>query len=295
MPFRLTNPLATFQAHMDDCLRPHMDDFVVCYLDDILIYSEDLAQHEGHVTKQSERLREYGLFCRAEKCEFSVKKVGFLGFVISPDRIGMEADRIATIEDWPTPKSVKDVQVLMSYTNFYQRFVKKYAKVTAPITDLLKKPSAGGSKKWKWRREADAAFQKLKRAFTKVPILQHFDADKPITPRSDASGFAIAGIFNQFDGFEVLKPTSFYSRKCNPAEQNYDTYNREFLVIVASMKQCRHHPKGARYKILIQCDHKNLEHFWTTMVLSCRLARWAGIVRESGIPLINEFSLLNLY
>jgi hypothetical protein len=58
-----------------------MDDFVVCYLDDILIYSEDPAQHEGHVTKVLERLREYGLYCKPEKCEFSVKKVGFLGFV----------------------------------------------------------------------------------------------------------------------------------------------------------------------------------------------------------------------
>jgi hypothetical protein len=69
-----------------------------------------------------------------------VKKVGFLGFVVSPDGIEMEADRIATIEDWPKPKSVKDVQVLMGFTNFYRRFVKKYAKVTAPLTDLLKKP-----------------------------------------------------------------------------------------------------------------------------------------------------------
>jgi hypothetical protein len=50
-----------------------MDDFVVCYLNDILIYSEDPAQHEGHVTKVLERLREYGWYCKAEKREFSVK------------------------------------------------------------------------------------------------------------------------------------------------------------------------------------------------------------------------------
>jgi hypothetical protein len=67
-----------------------------------------------------------------------VKKVGFLGFVISPDGIEMEADKIATIEDWPTPRSVKDVQVLMGFTNFYRRFVKRYAKATALITDLTK-------------------------------------------------------------------------------------------------------------------------------------------------------------
>jgi hypothetical protein len=64
--------------------------------------------------------------------------------VIFPDGIEMETDGIATIEDWPTPRSVKDVQVLMGFTNFYRRFVKKYAKVTAPITNLLKK-----SEKWK--------------------------------------------------------------------------------------------------------------------------------------------------
>jgi hypothetical protein len=275
MPFGLTNAPATFQAYMDDCLRPYKDEFVVCYLDDILIYSEDPAQHEDHVRKVLERLREYGLYCKAEKCEFSVKKVGFLGFVVSPDGIEMEADRIATIEDWPTPKSVKDVQVLMGFTNFYRRFVKKYAKVTAPISDLLKKEASG---KWEWTQHAEIALQKLKRAFTEAPILQHFDPEKPITLQTDASGFAIAGILNQFDGFGVLRPTSFYSRKCTPAEQNYDTYDRELLAIVVAMKQWRHHLEGARYKILIQCDHKNLEYFQTSKVLSRRQARWAEIL-----------------
>jgi hypothetical protein len=68
IPFGLTNALATFQVYMDYCLRPHMDDFVVYYLDDILIYLEVPAAHDGHVTKVLERLREYGLNCKAEKC-----------------------------------------------------------------------------------------------------------------------------------------------------------------------------------------------------------------------------------
>jgi hypothetical protein len=63
-----------------------------------------------------------------------------------------------------------------------------------------------------------------------------------------------------------------------PAEQNYDTYDRELLAIVASMKQWRHHLEGARYKILIQCDHKNLVYFQTTKVLSRRQARGAEIL-----------------
>jgi hypothetical protein len=58
---------------------------------------------------------------------------------------------------------------------------------------LLKK----SREKWEWTREADAALQKVKRAFTEAPILQHFDAEEPITFQTDASGFAIAGILNQ--------------------------------------------------------------------------------------------------
>jgi hypothetical protein len=50
------------------------------------------------------------------------------------------------------------------------------------------------------------------------------------------------------------------------------------LAIVVAMKQWRHHLEGARYKILIQCDHKNLEYFQTSKVLSRRQARWAEIL-----------------
>jgi hypothetical protein len=81
---------------------------------------------------------------------------------------------------------VKDVQVFMGFTNFYQRFVKKYAKVTAHITDLLKRPD--GSVKWEWSRDVDMALQKVKSAFTEAPILQHFNPEKPITLQTDASG-----------------------------------------------------------------------------------------------------------
>jgi len=244
MPFGLTNAPATFQSYIDDCLWPYIDDFAVCYLDDILIYSADRKEHVEHVRQVLQRLREFGLYCKAEKCQFGVSEVGFLGCVITSDGVGMELDRISTIEDWPTPKSVRDVQVLLGFTNFYRRFIRKYAKVTLPLTELVKKTEASprGKKgthtaKWEWTRQAELAFRKLKRTFTEAPILQHCDPAKPIILQTDASGFAIAGILNQYDGFGVLRPVNFYSRKCSSAEQNYDTYERELLAIVDTLKQ----------------------------------------------------------
>jgi len=156
MPFGLKNAPATSQAYIDDCLRPYIDNFTIWYLDDILIYSTNEKEHEDHVRKVLQRLQEFGLYCKAEKWQFGVREVSFLGFVINSDGIGMESDRISTIEDWPTLESVRDVQVLLGFRNFYRIFIRKYAKVTAPISNLLKKQ---GSWKWEWTRDAELAFR----------------------------------------------------------------------------------------------------------------------------------------
>jgi hypothetical protein len=150
-----------------------------------------------------QRLREFGLYCNAEKCQFGVSEESFLGFVITPDGVGMESDRISTIEDWLTQKSVRDIQVLLGFTNFYRRFIRKYAKITLPLTELLKKSETSRGKKsedsakCEWTRESEFAFRKLKGTFTEAPILQHFYPAKPIIFQTDIPGFAIAGIPNQ--------------------------------------------------------------------------------------------------
>ena len=46
MPFRLCNAPATFQAMMDDLFHDKLDEGVVIYLDDILIYAENMAEHQ---------------------------------------------------------------------------------------------------------------------------------------------------------------------------------------------------------------------------------------------------------
>jgi len=127
------------------------------------------------------------------------------------------------------------------------------------------------------------AFRKIKRTFTEASILQHFDPPKPIILQTDASGFAIAGILNQYDVFGVVKPVNFYSRECSPGEQKYDTYDWELSAIMETLKQWRHYLEGANYKVLIRCDHKNLEKFQTSKVLSRRQARWSEILSAYDI------------
>ena len=147
------------------------------------------------------------------KCEFGVKKVGFLGFVISPDGVGKEGDRVACIEDWPTPDSVKDVQVFLDLRIFIGISSADTRRFQRRSRTSLKRPRPSGNGPAKPTEPSRSSNGCLaKRQNCKTIVLQ-----------TDASGYAIAGILNQYDGFGTLQPVSFYSRKCTPAEQNYAT------------------------------------------------------------------------
>ena len=87
MPFGLTNAPAVFQALINDVLRDFLHCFVFVYLDDILIFSRDPVQHTEHVHLVLQWLLENRLFVKAEKCEFHVPSVQFLGFIIESGQV----------------------------------------------------------------------------------------------------------------------------------------------------------------------------------------------------------------
>ena len=85
IPFGLTNAPATFQAYINDALRPFLDRFCTAYLDDILIYSENEEQHIEHVKQILEALTKAGLQVKPQKCEFHTNNVEYLGFIITTE------------------------------------------------------------------------------------------------------------------------------------------------------------------------------------------------------------------
>jgi hypothetical protein len=67
-------------------------------------------------------------------------------------------------------------------------------------------------------------------------------------------------------------PTSYYLKKMNPAERNYDIYDKELLAIVKTLKEFRAKLMSVE-NMLILTDHKNLEYFITIKMLNSRQAR----------------------
>ncbi|KAK8991159.1 hypothetical protein V6N11_062183 [Hibiscus sabdariffa] len=97
MPFGLTNAPAAFMDMMNRVFRSYLDQFVVVFIDDILIYSRSEAEHVEHLRIVLQTLRDHQLYAKLSKCEFWLKKVTFMGHVVSAEGIQVDPSKIEAI------------------------------------------------------------------------------------------------------------------------------------------------------------------------------------------------------
>src|SRR6266536_4247884 len=95
---------------MNDVLFDYLDDFCTTYLDDILIYLENELDHEIHVKKVLQRLRDASLQADVKKCDFSVTRTKYLGFIITTQGVEVDPDKVAVVQNWQPPSTVKGIQ-----------------------------------------------------------------------------------------------------------------------------------------------------------------------------------------
>ncbi|RFU73004.1 hypothetical protein TARUN_9252, partial [Trichoderma arundinaceum] len=263
MPQGLTNAPASFQKRINHVLKEYLDEFVIAYIDDILIFSKTLEEHEEHVHKVLQKLQDAKLLVNPEKCAFHTQRVEFLGHIISPGEIQMDPKKLEAVKTWEPPKNVKDVQSFLGFANYYRRFIRNFAQIAAPLSDLTKK-----DRKFLWGPDVNEAFERLKNALISEPVLVMFDPTKEIEIETDASDFAIGGVIGQRDEEGKLRPIAFFSKKLHGPELRYATYDKEFMAIVAAFKEWRHYCHGSMYKIKVFTDHRNITYFATTHVFT---------------------------
>jgi len=173
MPFRLTNAPSTFQEMMNHVFSDLLDIGVLAYMDDILIYAKTKEEHDHLVKEVLERHQNNSLAISPEKRVWKTQEVEFLGYVIGRKGIRTSTDNVQAILGWETPKSLTELQSFLGFANFYRRFINEYSKVAWPLMELNKK-----LEKWTWNKEAEAAFEELKKRFTTAPILVQFQPRK---------------------------------------------------------------------------------------------------------------------
>jgi hypothetical protein len=191
LPFGLTNGPATFQHYMNDVLFDYLDDFCSVYMDDILIYSEDPLEHETHVKKVLQRLRDAGLQIDVKKCEWHVTETKYLGFIVTTEGLRVDPEKVAILEKWQYPETVKGIQSFLGFTNFYRRFIREYGRIAKPLLRLTRT-----NVPWSFDQECREAFDKIKELVMSDTVLRYYNPALKSIIKTDTLDRIITGIFS---------------------------------------------------------------------------------------------------
>lgn len=267
MPFGLVNAPSVFQRTINKILAEAKTKFAIVYMDDILIPAHNFAEGMERLREVLELLRRGGLTLKLSKCNFFFNHLDFLGFEVGPDGIRPGSRKTTAVANFPIPRNQHEVRQFMGLASFFRRFIKDFALIAKPLTDLLRKDSS-----WKWTSEQDNAFTSIKNKLLSRPIIALYDPSAETHLHTDACKNGVAGILLQKNKDGVLCPVSYYSRKTTIDEQKLHAFELETLAVIASLNRFRVYLLGIPFKIFTDCNA--LRTTLTKRDLVPRIARW---------------------
>jgi len=177
------------------------------------------------------RLQKVGLYAKAEKCKFYSDSMEYLGYVLSPSGLTMSDTKVKTIQEWPEPRKVKNIQSFLGFANFYRRFIFNYSDIVILLTCLTRKDTP-----WNFDDDCRMAFNTLKQAFISAPILTHWVPDAQLVMETDASDYTLAAILSIMTKDNEIYSVAFHSKMFSVPELNYDVHDKELLAIFKTFK-----------------------------------------------------------
>jgi hypothetical protein len=101
-----------------------------------------------------------------KKCIFETPFGILLGHIVCKQGLLVDPTKIAVIVNLPAPKTVHQLRAMLGHTRYYQKFIKGYVQITAPMEKLLRKDT-----KFQWNGECQHGLHTLKEKMVTVPIL----------------------------------------------------------------------------------------------------------------------------
>lgn len=183
-------------------------------MDDIVV----LAVNE---TEAIERLKmvfdcaaKAGLNISWKKCQFLQRSIEFLGHVIENGEIKPSRQKSKAVRNFLEPTTIKKLQSFLGLTGFFRKFIKHYAIIAKPLTDLLRK-----NVEFKFDKEQRMAFETLKMKLSSDPVLKIYQQEAETQLWTDASKYGFGMILMQrCSEDDQFHPVYFMSTKTSELE-----------------------------------------------------------------------------
>lgn len=282
LPFGLKNAGSIFQRAIDDVLREQIEQNKSCYVyvDDVIIFSKTEDDHIKHVDWVLKSLHDANMRVAQEKSNFFKSSVEYLGFIVTKDGTKTDPEKLRALQEYAEPTTLFDIRSFLGLASYYRCFVKDFAAIERPLTDILKGENGTVSKYRSKKIPIDLndnqrhAFEKLRNVLSSEDVMLGYpDYRKPLDLTTDASAYGIGAVLSQGG------PITMISRTLKDRERNYATSERELLAIVWALGKLRHYLYGVK-EINDFTDHQPLTFAVSESNPNAKIKRWKARIDE---------------
>jgi transposase InsO family protein len=240
--------------------------YCLVYLDDVLVHSRTFEEHLSRLDSVLSAISSSGLTLNPKKCRICRREALYLGHRVSHSGITPDPQKTESVRSYPTPPNVKAVRQFLGMASYYRRFVKDFARISVPLTSLLKKDAS-----WTWGSEQNQAFVTLIESLTSAPVLAHFDESADVVLRTDASLLGMGAVLCQVrDGREHV--VSYLSRQLLDNEKRWHSNELECGAVVWATKKLRPYLYDRHFTI--ETDNSAVVWLFKKQNPEGKFARW---------------------
>ena len=174
MLFGLCNAPATQQRYIEAVLNGLIWRCCFAYVDDIICFSNSFEKHLEDLRDILGRLKEHNLILQPLKCSFCKPTFEILGFVATKDGLSPNPKKVKAIQNYPLPKSPKEVEIFIEMVTWLKRFIPNLSK----LTFHLRKAKTLKESRFFLSEKAEEEFQILKDILKKETCVAYPDLSK---------------------------------------------------------------------------------------------------------------------
>ena len=242
---------------------------------DTILQSQTRGEMFTIIKEYHTLLRKAGLKAAPDKTFFVLKKVKFVGYVISLDGIQPIAKLVDALRNLKSPQSKRVVMKVLGCLGFYSCYIRNLAVDSQPFYDLIK-----DSTPFHWTEKHEQLFNSIKEPIHKDTVLAVLSTEYPFHIHVDSSNVGTGCILIQQNP-EGKRIVSFNSRVFDKIEQKMSTLPRELCGIVSALQTYEHYIIGSPFPIYLYCDHKLILYLWGRKgQLSHRFFRYQVIITK---------------